>query len=58
MGVEGARLALTYQGERLEKNVRELARELREPLILPCDVTRDDDLRAVADRGVLGRASR
>jgi enoyl-[acyl-carrier protein] reductase I len=45
---EGARLALTYQGERLEKNVRQLAEGLRDPLILPCDVARDEDLRDVA----------
>jgi enoyl-[acyl-carrier protein] reductase I len=45
---EGARLALTYQGERLEENVRELAAELKEPVILPCDVTRDEDLDALA----------
>ncbi len=44
---EGARLALTYQGERLEENVRELGAGLREPLILPCDVTRDEDLDAL-----------
>jgi len=37
----GARLAVTYQGERLEGNVRELAAELVDPLILPCDVTND-----------------
>jgi enoyl-[acyl-carrier protein] reductase I len=45
---EGARLAVTYQGERLEKNVRELAEGLRDPLLLPCDVSRDEDLKAVA----------
>ncbi len=45
---EGARLALTYQGERLEKNVRQLAEGLRDALILPCDVARDEDLRDVA----------
>ncbi|MGE5127813.1 MAG: enoyl-ACP reductase [Betaproteobacteria bacterium] len=45
---EGARLALTYQGERLEENVRELAQELNDPVILPCDVTRDEDLDALA----------
>ena len=43
---EGAKLALTYQGERLEENVRELSAALREPLIVPCDVTRDEDLDA------------
>ena len=45
---EGARLAVTYQGERLEENVRELAEQLRDPLVLPCDVTKDEDLRALA----------
>jgi enoyl-[acyl-carrier protein] reductase I len=40
----GARLALTYQGERLEENVRELAASLKDPLILPCDVSKDEDL--------------
>lgn len=46
---EGARLAVTYQGERLEENVRELARGLESPLILPCDVTRDEDLDALVE---------
>jgi len=32
---EGARLAVTYQGERLEENVRALAGQLRDPLVLP-----------------------
>ena len=40
----GARLAVTYQGERLEENVRELSAALTDPLILPCDVT--DDARS------------
>jgi enoyl-[acyl-carrier protein] reductase I len=46
---EGARLALTYQGERLEENVRKLAAELTDPLILPCDVSRDEDLDSLAE---------
>jgi len=46
---EGARLAVTYQGERLEENVRELAQGLKDPLILPCDVAKDADLDAVAE---------
>ena len=46
-GEEGARIALTYQGERLEENARELAAVLKDPLILPCDVTRDEDIAAV-----------
>ena len=45
---EGARLALTYQGERLERNVRQLAEDLEDPLLLPCDVSRDEDLKGVA----------
>jgi len=46
---EGARLAVTYQGERLLENVQELARQLRDPLILPCDVSKDEDLKTLAE---------
>jgi enoyl-[acyl-carrier protein] reductase I len=46
---EGARLALTYQSERLEKNVRKLGEELQDPVLLPCDVSRDEDIAAVAE---------
>ena len=46
---EGARLAVTFQGERLEENVRGLAAGLENPVILPCDVSRDEDLDALAD---------
>ena len=45
---EGARLAVTYQGERLEENVRELSQGLKDPVILPCDVARDEDLDTLA----------
>ena len=45
--VEGARLILTYQGERLEENVRELAATLDGPQVLPCDVTNESQLNAV-----------
>jgi enoyl-[acyl-carrier protein] reductase I len=44
---QGASLALTFQGERLEENVRELSAGLTDPLILPCDVTNDSQLDAV-----------
>jgi enoyl-[acyl-carrier protein] reductase I len=40
----GARLALTYPSERLEENVRELAASLNSPLLLPCDVTSDQQI--------------
>jgi enoyl-[acyl-carrier protein] reductase I len=47
---EGARLILTYQNERLEKNVRELADSLPGSMILPCDVTEEAQVQAVYDR--------
>ena len=43
----GARVALTYPSERLEENVRELAATLEHALVLPCDVTRDEQIAAV-----------
>ena len=47
LNARGVRLAVTYQGERLEENVRELAAELDRPLILPCDVTNDGQIAAL-----------
>src|SRR5881397_1666358 len=45
---EGAKLAFTYQGERLKENVEELAGTFgSDTLILPCDVTRDEDIANV-----------
>ncbi len=49
----GARLAITFQGERLEENVRDLSEGLDRPLILPCDVTSDqqiDDVFTAVER--------
>ncbi len=46
---EGARLAVTYQGERLLENVQELSQQLRDPLVLPCDVAKDEDLKTLAE---------
>src|SRR2546426_8563155 len=44
----GAKLAFTYQGERLKENVEELAGTFGDDtLILPCDVTKDEDIAAV-----------
>jgi enoyl-[acyl-carrier protein] reductase I len=40
---EGAQLAFTYQGERIEKSVRELAESVSSPLVTECDVRSDDD---------------
>ena len=44
---EGASLVLTYQNERLEENVRELAATLPGVTVLPCDVSNDEQLDAV-----------
>ena len=41
---EGAELAFTFQGERIEKSVRELAESVSSPLITECDVRSDDDV--------------
>ena len=49
----GARLALTYPSARLEENVRELAAQLDQPVLAPCDVASDEqiaDLAATIDR--------
>ncbi|GAA0380551.1 enoyl-ACP reductase FabI [Bacillus horti] len=44
----GAKLIFTYQGERLEKNVQELADTLdrNDSILLPCDVTKDEDIQS------------
>ncbi len=44
----GAKLAFTYQGDRIRDNVEELAGSFgQDTLILPCDVTRDEDITRV-----------
>ena len=48
----GAQLAFTYQGERIEKGVRELADSVSSPLVTECDVRSDDDVaRVFAETG-------
>jgi len=44
---EGAKLAFTYQGEKLERRVRDLAGSLESTLVLPCDVASDTEISAV-----------
>jgi enoyl-[acyl-carrier protein] reductase I len=44
---DGANLAFTYQGERIEKSVRELAETVASPLVTSCDVRADGDLERV-----------
>jgi enoyl-[acyl-carrier protein] reductase I len=43
----GARLALTYEGDRTKDEVEKLARELGNALALRCDVTKDDSIAAL-----------
>ena len=43
----GARIALTYQGDRLKERVETLAANLKDPLTLPCDATDDDQIAQV-----------
>ncbi|HSY75166.1 MAG TPA: enoyl-ACP reductase, partial [Dongiaceae bacterium] len=45
---EGAKLAFTYQGERLKENVTELIGTFgADTLLIPCDVTKDDEIANV-----------
>jgi enoyl-[acyl-carrier protein] reductase I len=46
---EGATLVLTYLGDRQKDSIEDLAKDLRVSAILPCDVTRDEDLAALTE---------
>jgi enoyl-[acyl-carrier protein] reductase I len=54
---EGAKLTLTYLGDRQKDSIQELGKDLNVGAILPCDVTKDDELAALTaslqDMGVL-----
>jgi len=47
LAAEGAAVAFTYQGERIESGVRELAATVESPLVTACDVCSDADLARV-----------
>ena len=47
LAAAGARLAFTYQGERLKEGVEGLSSTLSGSLLLPCDVTADGDITNV-----------
>ena len=50
LAAHGADLAFTYQDEPLLKRVRPLAESVGDdPILMPCDVTRDDAIAAVFD---------
>lgn len=42
----GAKLAFTYQGERLKENVEKLTKDLPDALVVPCDVTNQEEVDA------------
>src|SRR3954468_19880999 len=45
---EGAKLAFTYQGERLKENVEELAGTFgADTVLIPCDVSKDEEIARV-----------
>ena len=44
---QGAELAITYAGEATEKRVRPLAESLDAAAVLPCNVSSDDEIKAV-----------
>jgi enoyl-[acyl-carrier protein] reductase I len=53
---EGATLVLTYLGERQKESIEDLAKDLNVAAVLPCDVTKDDDLTGLtASLGGLNR---
>jgi enoyl-[acyl-carrier protein] reductase I len=43
----GAELAFTFQGERIERSVRDLAESVSSPLVAECDVRSDEDVERV-----------
>lgn len=47
---EGAELAFTFAGEILEKRVRPLVEGIGSRIILPCDVTKDEEIEKVFTR--------
>jgi enoyl-[acyl-carrier protein] reductase I len=46
---EGAQLALTFQNERFEERVRKFANGFGSDLVLPCDVSSDEQITALFD---------
>ena len=50
LGDAGCRLAFTYQGDRLRESVTDLASAYPGSPVLPCDVSKDDEMDAVFSR--------
>jgi enoyl-[acyl-carrier protein] reductase I len=47
---EGAQLAFTFQGERVEERVRELAAEFGSDIVIGCDVSRDEEISGLFEQ--------
>ncbi|HID48045.1 MAG TPA: SDR family oxidoreductase, partial [Chromatiales bacterium] len=47
---EGAELAFTYQNEKLESRVAKMAAELDSEIVVPCDVSSDEEINNVFDQ--------
>jgi enoyl-[acyl-carrier protein] reductase I len=47
---QGARIGLSYAGEVLERRVRSLAKTIDCTFVEPCDVSKDDEIQAVASK--------
>ncbi len=43
---QGAKIAFTYQGERLKENVEKLTKNLPDTIVVPCDVTNQQEVDA------------
>jgi len=50
LGAAGCRLAFTYQGDRLKESVTTLAAKYPGSPVIPCDVTKDDEIDSVFAR--------
>ncbi len=44
---QGAEIAFTYAGDALKKRVEPLAESINSNLVLPCDVTKEEDIKSV-----------
>ncbi|MCR8643046.1 enoyl-ACP reductase FabI [Paenibacillus sp. N1-5-1-14] len=50
LSAQGARLAFTYESERVEQRVRKLADQLPGSVVLPCNVTVDAEIDTLVDK--------
>ena len=48
---QGAKMAFTYQGDRLKENVEKLTKDLDGAVVVPCDVTNQREVDAACETG-------